>query len=443
VDRRAPAAEPHSEILELTPLIRRVVAARVRDPDTVDDLVQEALTRLIAARPRLEDEALAPYAIVTARNLVASLAREQERQRRHSHRLVDLTEPERPDEEALRREEAAAVDAALARLSARDRDAVVAHEVEGVDTASLAGRHHSTPGAIAVQLARARARLRVDYLVASERVELPTERCRPVLLALSAGDRRRQQALDAGGHLLECRTCARLSKPLLERRRPVAVLLPLALLWLIWKKVMAWARAHPVQAVTTTAAVASLAAAPLLLQRPAPPPAPPPPVIAPVTTVAPPAPAPAPTTTPAPTTAPAPPPAPAPASGPKTGATQGPGGVLTVPGGSLLPVPAGSGLARWSGQPVTARGAPVAQVWADEGFWVGPGGSNRIWVQLVGRGESPFWVRPGQKVSFIGRLVPNAPGYAQRAGLTEREGRKLLAGQTQHIEVRYESVRLS
>jgi len=292
MNSRAPAAEQHGDILELTPLIRRVVAARVRDRDrdTVDDLVQEVLTRLIAARPRIEDEALAPYAIVTARNLVASLAREQERQRRHRHRLVDLTEPERPDEEALRREEVAAVDAALARLSARDRDALLAHEVEGVDTASLAGSQRSTAGAVAVRLARARATLRVDYLVASERAVLPTERCRPVLLALSAGDRRRQQALDAGGHLLECRTCARLSKPLLERRRPVAVLLPLAFLWLIWKKAMEWARGHPALALTTAAALAGLAATPLVLNRPAPAP----PATAPVTTVAPAAAAPAP-----------------------------------------------------------------------------------------------------------------------------------------------------
>jgi hypothetical protein len=39
------------------------------------------------------------------------------------------------------------------------------------------------------------------------RVELPTARCQPVLLALSAGDRRRQLALDAGGHLMQCPTC--------------------------------------------------------------------------------------------------------------------------------------------------------------------------------------------------------------------------------------------
>jgi serine/threonine-protein kinase RsbT len=44
-----------------------------------------------------------------------------------------------------------------------------------------------------------------------------------VLLALSAGDRRRQRDLDAGGHLLACSWCARLSEPLLDRRRTASV----------------------------------------------------------------------------------------------------------------------------------------------------------------------------------------------------------------------------
>jgi DNA-directed RNA polymerase specialized sigma24 family protein len=75
----------------------------VRNPDTVDDLVQEALARVIAVRGRLDDEAVAPYAIVTARNLVTSLASEEERSRRHRPRLVDPSEPERPEDAALRR----------------------------------------------------------------------------------------------------------------------------------------------------------------------------------------------------------------------------------------------------------------------------------------------------------------------------------------------------
>ncbi|HET7519525.1 MAG TPA: hypothetical protein VFN05_17910 [Actinomycetes bacterium] len=68
----------------------------VRDPDTVHDLVQEALARVIAVRGRLDDGAVAPNAIVTARNLVTPLAREEERSRRHRPCLVDPREPERP-----------------------------------------------------------------------------------------------------------------------------------------------------------------------------------------------------------------------------------------------------------------------------------------------------------------------------------------------------------
>ncbi|HET6812817.1 MAG TPA: sigma factor [Actinomycetota bacterium] len=144
----------HEDILELEPLLRRVVGERVRDLDTVDDLVQEALARVIAVRGRLDDEAVAPYAIVTARNLVTSLAREEERSRHHRPRLVGPSEPERPEDATLRQEEAA-------RSGPAGQDA---------------------------------GRLRLDYLLALRRVELPTARCRPVLLALSAGDRRRQLA---------------------------------------------------------------------------------------------------------------------------------------------------------------------------------------------------------------------------------------------------------
>jgi RNA polymerase sigma factor (sigma-70 family) len=275
---RAPAADARDQdILELEPLLRRVVGARARDPDTVDDLVQEALARVIAVRGRLDDEAVTPYAIVTARNLVTSLAREEERSRRHRPRLVDPSEPERPEDAALRQEEAAAVEAALAGLPEHEREAVMAHEVEGVDTATLAEARRSTPGAVGVQLARTRARLRLDYLLALRRVELPTSRCRPVLLALSAGDRRRQLALDAGGHLMQCPTCASLSRPLVERRRSIAVLLPLLALWWLWRRLQAWARRRPVMASLTAAsavAVTGLVLVPPLVGRDqAPPPA--------------------------------------------------------------------------------------------------------------------------------------------------------------------------
>ena len=74
-----------------------------------------------------------------------------------------------------------------------------------------------TAGAVAAQLNRARARLRVEYLLAQQDVDPPTDRCRPVLFALSVGDRRRQREVDAARHLLECELCATLSGPLMQR----------------------------------------------------------------------------------------------------------------------------------------------------------------------------------------------------------------------------------
>jgi RNA polymerase sigma factor (sigma-70 family) len=213
----------HDGVVELTPLLRRVIGARVRDRQVVEDLVQETLARVMAARQRLEPRTLTPYAVVTARNLTRSLATSEDRSRRHAHRLIDLREPVLPEEETVRREERRAITTALSRLPRHDQEALVAHEVEGVDTTTLAASRETTPGAIAAQLSRARARLRVEYLLELEQTEPPTPRCRPVLLALSTGDRRRQRDLDAGEHLLACAWCARLSEPLLDRRRNAAV----------------------------------------------------------------------------------------------------------------------------------------------------------------------------------------------------------------------------
>ncbi|MBN1092260.1 sigma-70 family RNA polymerase sigma factor [Blastococcus sp. TML/M2B] len=55
-----------AQFAELIPLVRRVVAARVPDRATVDDLVQETLTRVLAAVGRIGPGMLEPYAIVTA-----------------------------------------------------------------------------------------------------------------------------------------------------------------------------------------------------------------------------------------------------------------------------------------------------------------------------------------------------------------------------------------
>ena len=90
---------------------------------------------------------------------------------------TDDLEP-RPDEEVLRRVDASLIEAAMGRLSPAEREILVAHEVRGTDTATLAAALDSTPGAVAGQLSRARARLRVEFLIAQKGNEPPTDRCR-------------------------------------------------------------------------------------------------------------------------------------------------------------------------------------------------------------------------------------------------------------------------
>jgi RNA polymerase sigma factor (sigma-70 family) len=172
----------------------------------------------VASRSRIEGDDLAPYAVVTAKNLVASYAERSDRARRNAHRLLDVDVDDRPGDDLLRQEDRSAVQEALTRLSQPERDVLLAHELHGRSTAVLAGERESSAGAVAAQLARIRAKLRVEYLLVHEQVEPPTDECRPVLRAISAADRRRERELDASGHLLRCSCCARLSPALIGRR---------------------------------------------------------------------------------------------------------------------------------------------------------------------------------------------------------------------------------
>jgi hypothetical protein len=112
-------------------------------------------------------------------------------------------------------------------------------------------------------------------------------------------------------------------------------------------------------------------------------------------------------------------------------------GTLTVQGEPILPLSeAGENLSRYSGKRAVARQALVLSVPADEGFWVGTGGSDRVWVQLTGRPpESPYVVSAGDRVSFTARVTPNRKGFAQQVGVTRAEGAGTLTAQRQHLNV--------
>jgi len=199
----------------LLPILRRVVGARVANSADAEDLVQEALARVLQHQDRIEDGMLEPYAISTARNLVATMWRNEARHRSNRHRLHAPSDPGTPEEELLAGEDQEAMARALAEFTEEERHLLLAHEADGRSLASLAEKGGATVGALAARIHRLRARLRAEYLLALED-EPPTDRCRTVLIAFSIRDRRRQREADAEMHLLECDFCARVGRPLLE-----------------------------------------------------------------------------------------------------------------------------------------------------------------------------------------------------------------------------------
>ena len=115
---------------------------------------------------------------------------------------------------------------------------------------------------------------------------------------------------------------------------------------------------------------------------------------------------------------------------------------VTVDGEPLFPLSRADGvdddgdLTGLRGERVVAWQARVLTVPADEGFWIGTGRNNRIWVQLTGPPpESPYTVLPGDTVSFTARFVPHGAGYARRVGVSAAEGSALLTRERQHVDV--------
>jgi RNA polymerase sigma factor (sigma-70 family) len=209
--------------------VRRTLAARVHDRHLIDDLTQETLLRLARSDRQLSPDEQRAYAVVTARNLLATHFRRRSVHERYLHRLLEHEGGADPEQRILQQEETDAMAAAMSRIDPEERKLLVRHEVGGTDLATLAGEADVSSGAIARRLARARANLRLEFLLVFRRQALPTQHCRPVLLALAAGDRRRQTQLDAADHLAHCLVCASLEGPMTQRDRRVAgwLLVPL------------------------------------------------------------------------------------------------------------------------------------------------------------------------------------------------------------------------
>jgi hypothetical protein len=133
-------------------------------------------------------------------------------------------------------------------------------------------------------------------------------------------------------------------------------------------------------------------------------------------------------------------------SGGQSAPVDAPPGILSAGGVPMLPVAGVAGphgeLAGLAGRPVRATAVLVESVPADEGFWVGTSGDDRVWVQLDGAGESPYRVRAGEHVDLSGQVVAHGPEYAAAIGLSADEGAEQLTRQAAHLEVPQGGVRL-
>jgi RNA polymerase sigma factor (sigma-70 family) len=395
-----------TDLLAVAEPVRTAVRARLQAAGgsaraaEAEDVVQETLARVWEVRWRLERETLLAYGLVVARNLVTSAERQEALRTRYGPRLVEPATAPDPEAGLLAAEEHAALLRALAAMRATDRSLLVEHEVHGVGTGKIAAEEGVAPNTVAVRLARARARLRVEHLLALRGVTLPTAACRGVLEAISLGDRGRQRRLLAAEHLAQCTACAGLADPLLTRRRSLTGLAPVAVVLAAPGRVWGWARAHPAPASGAGAATAAVAVTVgLLLSRDAP----------------------------APAAA-----APAPVAAGPTAATPA---TLSVGGTRLLPADRVASLRPEVGRAAVARDAPVQSVPADEGFWVGAASGQRVWVQLKTAGESPVRIRPGQRVSFTGVVVRAPDGMPREVGLTGAEGAAELTAEGAYVLV--------
>lgn len=418
------------DLIELREPLRRYVRSMVRSEHDVDDIVQETLVRMLQVTPRLEVETLSAYAFTVARNLVFTGARSEATARRHLPSLLDLNEPVRPDESATTAEARHALASALAALPPARREALLARDVHQRPLAELANQQHTTPNVLSSQLHRTRALLRLDYVLALRRVTLPTPTCRPVLLAISGGDRRQQTMLRAGDHLATCRTCAEVAPPLVHRDRALAGIVPWLPLGALHGKLEGLVRRHPRSSISAAVAATVLAAAGTVAALTSAPPS----AIA----------------TPA-------------ASSVSQGSTSSPDptdstGPTTTAGGSAPDSPqvavplisvAGqplyaeqSHLMAVAGRTVTAQGVRVLAVPADEGFWVGQDNA-RIWVQLTGRGESPLQVKVNQTLTFEAEVTANTTAFLSDVGLEAGAGRAELERDGYHLTVDSRSVRVA
>jgi hypothetical protein len=102
--------------------------------------------------------------------------------------------------------------------------------------------------------------------------------------------------------------------------------------------------------------------------------------------------------------------------------------------GTADAAPVATVLTQQIGQPVSMNRMHVAEVPADEGFWV-DSDHGRMWVQINTTYESPYDVDAGDTVSFSGQVVAHSQDFPRQVGVTNAEGSADLVAAGAHIVI--------
>jgi RNA polymerase sigma-70 factor (ECF subfamily) len=143
------------------PSLVRMLYRRTGDRDRAEDLAQETFARAVAAPPRNPR----PWLFAVALNLVREDGRRSVRQGRRLQLLkaeMNESRPPSADESLDRSDQAARVQAALAQLVERDREALLLN-AEGFSYAEIGETLGLARGAVGTTLSRARRRLVEAY----------------------------------------------------------------------------------------------------------------------------------------------------------------------------------------------------------------------------------------------------------------------------------------
>jgi RNA polymerase sigma factor (sigma-70 family) len=195
------------------PALRRFCLRLTRDLSAAEDLAQEAFTRFIARLPHLDPEVnTAAYLQTTARNLYVKDLRASRREY-----ADDLIEDRAGSDDDLERDPARAlllgeqidqVRRSAARLTRRQRRAIMLREVHGRSYAEIAEDLGISCDAVGQTISRARARLRSEYR--REQAPAPPDHCagrREALSAFLDGQLAAGARAELEAHVQSCQAC--------------------------------------------------------------------------------------------------------------------------------------------------------------------------------------------------------------------------------------------